>query len=104
MMNGLQSVEQWRLYFGEPKGSTLGLFNVAYPIGGLCAIPFISVISDTFGRRFGLACGGAIYLLGATLQAAAQNLPMFVVARGILGCGTVFLVVELYSWVHPARL
>ncbi|USP81335.1 general substrate transporter [Curvularia clavata] len=91
MMNGLQSVEQWRLYFGEPKGSTLGLFNAAYPIGGLCAIPFISIVSDRFGRRFGLACGATICLLGAAVQASAQNLPMFVVARGILGCGTVFL-------------
>ena len=41
MMNGLQSVEPWRAYFGEPKGSTLGLFNAAYPIGGLCAVAFV---------------------------------------------------------------
>ncbi|KAM0325855.1 hypothetical protein ACHAQA_007158 [Verticillium albo-atrum] len=91
MMNGLQSVENWRNYFGEPKGATLGLFNAAYPIGGLCAIPFISFVSDTFGRRVGLATGATICVIGATLQAAAQSLPMFVVARGILGCGTVFL-------------
>ncbi|KAF2822054.1 general substrate transporter [Ophiobolus disseminans] len=107
MMNGLQSVEQWRLYFGDPKGSTLGLFNAAYPIGGLCAIPFISIVSDTFGRRFGLACGGVICLLGAALQAAAQNLPMFVVARGILGCGTVFMGASgaplITETAHPAH-
>lgn len=90
-MNGLQSVESWRQYFGEPKGATLGLFNAAYPIGGLCAIPFISLLSDGFGRRIGLATGAAICCLGAALQSGAENLPMFVVARGILGCGTVFL-------------
>ena len=90
-MNGLQSVESWRHYFGEPKGATLGLFNAAYPIGGLCAIPFISFISDGFGRRVGLATGASICCLGAALQSGAANLPMFVVARGILGCGTVFL-------------
>lgn len=91
MMNGLQSVENWRDYFGEPKGATLGLFNAAYPIGGLCAIPCVSFVSDTFGRRIGLATGALLCCIGATLQASAQNLPMFVVARGILGCGTVFL-------------
>jgi sugar porter (SP) family MFS transporter len=91
MMNGLQAVEPWRRYFGEPKGATLGLFNAAYPIGGLCAIPFISFVSDGFGRRVGLAMGAAICCLGAALQSGAANLPMFVVARGILGCGTVFL-------------
>lgn len=106
-MNGLQAVEAWRNYFGEPKGATLGLFNAAYPIGGLCAFPFISFVSDTFGRRIGLATGATICIIGAILQAAAQNLPMFVVARGILGCGTVFLGSSgaplITETAHPAH-
>lgn len=91
MMNGLQAVKPWRTYFGEPKGATLGLFNAAYPIGGLLAVPFVSFLPDLFGRRVGLATGAVICCIGAALQGAAQNLPMFVVARGILGAGTVFL-------------
>lgn len=91
MMNGLQAVEPWRQYFGNPQGSTLGLFNAAYPIGGLVAITFVGWVPDRFGRRFGLATGAIICCIGAALQGAAQNLPMFVVARGILGGGTVFL-------------
>lgn len=27
MMNGLQTLENWREYFGNPTGGTLGLFN-----------------------------------------------------------------------------
>jgi hypothetical protein len=27
MMNGLQTLENWRAYFGNPTGGTLGLFN-----------------------------------------------------------------------------
>lgn len=107
MMNGLQAVEPWRNYFGEPKGATLGLFNAAYPIGGLCAVPFLSYVSDTFGRKIGLSTGATICVIGATLQAAAQNLPMFVVARGILGCGTVFLGASgaplITEIAHPAH-
>lgn len=106
-MNGLQAVESWREYFGEPKGATLGLFNAAYPIGGLCAIPFVSFISDRFGRRLGLATGAVVCCIGATLQGAAANLPMFVVARGVLGAGTVListagapLITEI---AHPAH-
>lgn len=91
MMNGLQAVESWRDYFGEPKGATLGLFNAAYPIGGLCAIPFISIIADTLGRRKTLGLGALICCFGAGLQSGASTLAMFVVARGFLGCGTVFL-------------
>jgi MFS family permease len=89
-MNGLQAVESWRQYFGEPKGATLGLFNAAYPIGGLCAIPFLLFICNSFGRRAGLATGAALCCLGAASQSAALSLPMLVVARGIFGCGTVF--------------
>ncbi|EXF86008.1 lactose permease [Colletotrichum fioriniae PJ7] len=107
MMNGLQSVENWRNYFGEPKGSTLGLFNAAYPIGGLCAIPFLSFVSDKFGRKIGLACGATLCIIGSTVQASAQNLAMFVVARGILGCGTVSLGASgaplITEIAHPAH-
>lgn len=106
-MNGLQAVESWREYFGEPKGATLGLFNAAYPIGALCALPFVSIVSDGFGRKRGLALGAAVCILGATLQAAAASLPMFVVARGIIGAGTVLtstagapLITEV---AHPAH-
>ncbi|KAM5354473.1 hypothetical protein ACJ41O_001120 [Fusarium nematophilum] len=91
MMNGLQAVEKWREYFGEPKGATLGLFNCAYPIGGLVAVPFISTISDRFGRRWGIASGAITCCVGAAMQGAAQNLPMFVVARGIIGAGSVLI-------------
>ncbi|KAJ0416993.1 general substrate transporter [Aspergillus carlsbadensis] len=91
MMNGLQAVEGWRSYFGEPKGATLGLFNAAYPIGGLVGIPFISRVNDRFGRRWGIAIGAAICIIGAALQAAAQNITMFVVSRGILGTGAALI-------------
>jgi len=91
MMNGLQAVEKWREYFGEPKGATLGLFNGAYPIGGLIAVPFVSTISDRFGRRAGIATGAFVCCVGAALQGAAQNLPMFVIARGIIGAGSVLI-------------
>lgn len=107
MMNGLQAVESWRSYFGEPKGATLGLFNAAYPIGGLVAIPFISFACDGFGRRAGLALGAIICCIGAALQSGAQNLEMFVIARGVLGCGTVFLGASgaplITEIAHPAH-
>ncbi|KAJ0422802.1 general substrate transporter [Aspergillus carlsbadensis] len=91
MMNGLQAVEGWRSYFGEPRGATLGLFNGAYPIGGLVAVPFISTLNDHLGRRWGIVTGAIICIIGAALQGAAQNLAMFVVSRGIIGAGAVLL-------------
>ena len=52
---------------------------------------FLSFIWDEFGCRAGLATGAALCCVGSALQSGASSLPMFVVARGILGCGTVFL-------------
>ncbi|KAH6886209.1 lactose permease [Thelonectria olida] len=91
LMNGLQAIEGWRSYFGEPRGATLGLFNGAYPIGGFVAIPFLSLVNDHFGRRWGIAIGAMVCIFGAALQGAAQNLAMFVVSRGIIGAGSVLI-------------
>ena len=45
-MNGLQSLPQWREYFGHPAGALLGLVNAAQSIGSVLAIPFIGDLSD----------------------------------------------------------
>lgn len=89
MMNGLQAVNEWRTYFGTPKGAILGLFNAAYPLGGVLGVFFIPTVSDRFGRKAGLAFGAAVSVLGGVLQAASQNLAMFVIARLLLGSGCV---------------
>ena len=91
MMNGLQAVAKWREYFHHPTGSTLGLFNGAYPIGGIIAVPFVTSVSDHFGRRTGIALGAVVCCLGAVLQAAAHTIPMFVVGRGFIGAGSVLI-------------
>lgn len=90
-MNGLQTIEQWRLDFGNPSGSTLGIFNGAYPIGGITAVPFVSYISDRFGRRLGILLGAVVCCIGAIFQSAAQDVPMFVVGRGFIGAGSVLI-------------
>ncbi|OBT61843.1 hypothetical protein VE03_08804 [Pseudogymnoascus sp. 23342-1-I1] len=33
MMNGLQTLPQWRGYFGNPNGGLLGAMNAVYPVG-----------------------------------------------------------------------
>lgn len=45
-MNGLQSLQQWKDYFGNPEGVMLGLVNAAQSIGSVIAIPFIGDLSD----------------------------------------------------------
>ena len=61
--------------------------NAIQSVGQLVALPFCAAICDRFGRRPALVAGAAILILGTALQAAAQNVGMFIAARGIMGMG-----------------
>ncbi|KAG8726105.1 hypothetical protein FRC12_023704, partial [Ceratobasidium sp. 428] len=111
MMNGLQSVQQWKDYFGHPDSKALGLFNAIQSIGALAATPFAPYISDIFGRKAGILFGSALVLIAAVLQTATQNLGMFVGSRFLIGFGTTFaqmasplLVSEVAYPTHRAAL
>lgn len=56
-------------------------------------MPICAFSCDKFGRRPVLFVGAFILIIGVSLQAAAQNVGMFIVARGIIGMGLV-----LNSW------
>lgn len=107
MMNGLQSVTHWRNYFGTPTGSTLGIFNAVYPLGGIVGVFFISPVADRWGRRAGLGLGAAVSIVGAVLQGAAQNMPMFVISRLIIGAGSIIVAGVGAPWIteiaHPSH-
>ncbi|TLD10907.1 hypothetical protein PgNI_06553 [Pyricularia grisea] len=107
MMNGLQSVTHWRNYFGTPTGATLGIFNAAYPLGGIVGVFFISPVADRWGRRWGLCLGAVVSLIGAVLQAASQDIAMFVVSRLLIGAGSVIVAGVGAPWIteiaHPSH-
>ncbi|KAL7418331.1 hypothetical protein Q5752_006789 [Cryptotrichosporon argae] len=111
MMNGLQALDNWKQYFGSPTGGLLGLFNAIQNIGGLVGLPFAPWVSDTLGRRTGIMLGCIIMMIGVALQTAAQNIGMFIAARGLVGFGLSFatiaapvLITELAFPTHRAGL
>lgn len=79
--------------FNHPKGSTLGLFNAIQNIGGIIGLPFAPYVSDKFGRRAGIFLGACLMIIGAAIQAGAQNMAMFIVARGLVGMGCSFAAI-----------
>lgn len=91
-MNGLQSLEQWREYFGHPDGVKLGAVNAAQSIGSLLAIPIVGDLADRFGRKPVLTSGIVIIIIATIIQAASINLPMFVISRLVVGFGGMFVV------------
>ncbi|KAJ5951295.1 uncharacterized protein N7479_009708 [Penicillium vulpinum] len=89
MMNGLQSLTSWKNSFNNPGASELGLLNAIQNVGQLITMPICAISCDKFGRRPVLFAGAFVLLVGVALQAAAQNVGMFIAARGIIGMGLV---------------
>lgn len=86
MLNGLNILPSYTDYF-ELTAATKGLNTASTFIGGFFGPIFAGVIADRFGRRPAIFWGTLVTLTGIILQGAAQNIPMFVIARIILGAG-----------------
>ncbi|KAH7039885.1 general substrate transporter [Microdochium trichocladiopsis] len=87
MMNGLQAVERWNTYFGNPTGSLLGIMNAILPLGAVFGIPLAAWVSDNYGRRWAMTVGDAIMIIGAIIQTASINMAMFLISRFVIGFG-----------------
>ncbi|KZP23027.1 hexose transporter [Athelia psychrophila] len=111
MMNGLQSLPQWRSAFKNPSGGMLGLLNAIQNIGGLAGYPFAPYVSDYFGRRRAVLLGAVIMIIATAVQGAAQSVGMFIGARFLIGFGLTFaanaapmLVTEVSYPIYRAQL
>ncbi|KAH1913672.1 hypothetical protein KXW12_000445 [Aspergillus fumigatus] len=78
MMNGLQTLPQWRDTFGQPTGALLGFMNAVNPVAKEEGVVYWVCPASDRGCR-------------AAVQAAAQNTPMFIVAGFLIGFATSFL-------------
>lgn len=86
MMNGLNILPAYTNYFVLTT-TTTALNTASVWVGGCLSIVY-SKVPDQIGRKWALFIGAAITIIGAALQAAAQNIAMFVVARMLIGFGT----------------
>ncbi|KAI8649208.1 MFS domain-containing protein [Fusarium keratoplasticum] len=87
VMNGLLILPSYSEYF-HLNTATEGLNNAAMWIGGIFGAFLMQPVPDYFGRRRAIYVASAISVVGIILQAASQNVPMFVIARFIVGVGS----------------
>ncbi|KAK7041446.1 hypothetical protein VNI00_009312 [Paramarasmius palmivorus] len=90
MMNGLQSLSQWKKDFNEPGPSMLGLLNAIQNIGSLAAYPFAPYVTDGVGRRKAIFFGALLMCVATAIQTASQSVNMFIGARFLIGFGLTF--------------
>ncbi|KAJ4240354.1 hypothetical protein NW757_012532 [Fusarium falciforme] len=111
MMNGLQTLPQWRGFFNNPPAPVLGAINAVYPVCKILGLVPATLISDKWGRKMPIYLGLVALVFGPAIQAASMNLPMFIVSRGFIGFATVFpqvacpiLVSELSYPTHRGKM
>lgn len=111
MMNGLQTLPQWRSYFDTPQGAVLGFMNAVYPLGKVISLPIVTLVSDRFGRKIPLVFGLVTCVAFSVMQALAPNFGTFVAARALLGFCTSFishpspiLIAELSYPTHRGKI
>ncbi|KXJ87554.1 lactose permease [Microdochium bolleyi] len=111
MMNGLQTVAQWRDYFGRPTPAILGVMNAIYPIGKLVGIFPTTWLADKYGRKAPMYLGFVMLVVGAGIQGGSVHIGMFIASRFFLGFGTAFLaqpapilVTELAYPTHRGKI
>ncbi|KAL2537194.1 Sugar transport protein 1 [Forsythia ovata] len=76
----------------------LTLFTSSLYLASLVAYFFASTMTKKFGRRKSVMIGGIIFLVGATINAAAVHISMLIIGRVLLGIGVGFAIhsVPLY--------
>ncbi|KFA72252.1 hypothetical protein S40288_10037 [Stachybotrys chartarum IBT 40288] len=93
LINALQILNTWQVYFGEPRGPMLGFIAASYSLGAILSLPFVPIINRRFGRRKAIFIGSWIMVIGAIVQGFSQNTANYIVARIILGFGIPMCIV-----------
>lgn len=77
------------------KALIVSILSAGTFFGALFAAP----VADKIGRRYGLMVSCVIFIIGALLQVASNNIPVFAVGRCVagLGVGMLSTLVPLYQ-------
>lgn len=97
MMNALNILPSYTDYF-ELTAATIGLNSGIVWVGAIFGSLFLARVPDIIGRKPALFYSAIVAIIGTALQAASQNIAMFLVARFILGLslGGTYLATPLF--------
>lgn len=83
-MGSLNVMPTYKSYFTLTTATTSLNTGISY-VGGSCSALIAGFIVDWRGRRESIFWSALITLVGAVIQAAAQNIGMFIAGRYIVG-------------------
>ncbi|KAL4799512.1 general substrate transporter [Aspergillus venezuelensis] len=95
LMGAVLAMNHYQLTFNTGlTGPKVSVVTSLYTVGSMVATPISAVISDKFGRRKCMFCGGWIIIIGSVIIATANTLAHFIVGRFVLGFGIQVMVVS----------
>lgn len=86
MMNAFNILPSYTEYF-HLTSATIGLNSGIVWIGAIVGSLLLAKIPDYIGRKPAMFYSALVAMIGSGLQAASQNIAMFLVARFVLGIG-----------------
>jgi MFS family permease len=73
LLASLLVMKPFQTEFGaELVGSRAGVMTSMFNIGGLAAVPFLSIANDRYGRRFGMFTGCFLVVVGTIIQGTSN--------------------------------
>lgn len=97
MMNSLNSLPSYTEYFALNTATT-ALNTCAAWLGGIVSSAVAGWIANRYGRRTTLIWASVFTICAAILQAASQNIAMFVVSRALIGFGATLSMVAAAAY------
>ncbi|KAL0934087.1 MFS glucose [Colletotrichum truncatum] len=106
-MSGVLGTQAYKRYFNDPKEYAQGGITASMPAGSLVGSLVSSFIADKYSRKIALQFSCLLWILGAILQCASQNVAMLCVGRVIAGMcvGIASSIVPVYqSEIAPKEI
>jgi MFS family permease len=105
LFNGLQGLEQWQEYYGNPSGNLLGLAGAALYLPSVVTAFVADYISTKYGRRWAIWIGSVIVIGGACVNSASTSFGMYIGGRAFMGVGSALCLTAgpalLQEVAHP---
>lgn len=98
-MSGVLGTQAYKQYFGYPKSYRQGAITASMPAGSLVGSIMSSFLADRYSRKVALQISCILWIIGATIQTASQNVGMLCTGRVIAGLcvGIASAVVPVYQ-------
>jgi MFS family permease len=98
-MSGVLGTQAYKQYFGNPVSYRQGAITASMPAGSLVGSLLSSFIADKYSRKVALQISCVLWIIGSTIQCAAQNIGMLCAGRVIAGLcvGIASSVVPVYQ-------